>query len=961
MSAPEKWLKLKLALVSGRAEELDAPPGGVPVMSPTPKDLHGTSRAAMRRTMFLYQDGVVLCTTARALDDLGVLKPSLTADCSLADLYPQITPTGFGYLRAGVRCLASQGWLAAEPTLEPETTVLRWTDAGRIAARHLDRYLALGRFLAGFASTDPDAWSRPWDAARTASFLELVEPACDRWRLAAEVPAQERGLMTAHLDAALAVPTMLWLRGAGRLAEEGPELPEDEAGRGMGRLLAALGWIEGGSGCWTASGLQSRAFAVHFGMVGSYLPLLARLPDLYRGTVTVASAPQSDSTEWHVHRGLNVSASAAAHRRYFADADGIFLELFDREPVEGQPRFVADMGCGDGSWLVHLYGLIAERTLRGERLHSDPLVMVGIDCSLTALELARRALGEAGVPAVLVRGDVSYPEQVRSTLAERGLVMEEGLHIRAFLDHDRAYLGADPDISVSGWATGAYVDDLGQPLDGAAVERDLVAHLRRWAPHLRKHGLVVLEAHSVAPRVARRHLGALHSVAFDAYHAYSHQYPIEHPAFMRCCQHAGLQPASHCERHYPSSRPFVAVSLNRFLTAEEDTVLPALDDGASREDTWRPDPGTDLEDGRALHELLFVGGDLRYPRLWCTAPTGFVVAGALEAIEARLASAREGDAIRVLDYGAGTGTAAIELLKACRERGIERRLGRRGATLELHLVDLPSSWFAQGFALLKGCAWTRFHSLRAADGSFRPLLEVTGGRAMDAVMANMVFHLIPPRALGRAAADLARVVTPGGRLLWSAPDLAPPGSYAVLLHDPNRALRERWLELLAGERSPGPFPLENGHARLPVTPHLQDSVRLARRSLDVAALREAQCRADRRILPQAHAAADVVAALDRHFSGRVEFRTYEMLCEDILDALLVPSNQMEYLPEIADRALREEVIRELMLGEVLPAMQEQPAGTALGLNLQWTLGSFRTPRLTPGPWTDKRQRRQPKK
>jgi SAM-dependent methyltransferase len=912
------------------------------VLSTAPEELRATTRAEMRRIMFLYQDGIVLCATARALDELGVLEPSLAADRSLADLYPQITPAGFSYLRAGVRCLASQGWLADEPTLEPETTVLRWTDPGRMAARHLDRYVALGRSLAGFSSTAPDAWSRPWTPARTASFLELLEPGCERWRLDADIPAHERALITAHLDAALAVPTMLWLRGTGRLAEEGPVLPEDDAGRGMGRLLEALGWIEGASGRWTASGLQSRAFAVHFGMVGSYLPLLARLPDLYRGSVTVA-APQPDSAEWHVHRGLNISASAAAHRRYFADADGIFLELFDREPVEAQPRFVADMGCGDGSWLAHLYGLIATRTQRGERLRSDPLVMVGIDCNPTALEVASRTLGEAGVPAVLVRGDVSYPEQLRDALAERGLAMEDGLHVRAFLDHDRAYRGANPDIPVPGWSTGAYVDDLGQPLAGAAVERDLVEHLRRWAPHLHKHGLVVLEAHSVAPRVARRHLGALHSVAFDAYHAYSHQYPIEHPAFMRCCQQAGLEPASHCERRYPSSRPFVAVSLNRFMATEGDAVLPALDPGTSREDTWRPDPGTDLEDGRALHELLFTGGDLRHPRMWCSAPSGFVVAGTLETIEARLASAHEGDVIRVLDYGAGTGTAAIELLKACRERDIERRLEQRGGTLELHLVDLPSSWFAQGFALLQGCAWTRFHSLRAADGRFRPLLEVTGGRAMDAVMANMVFHLIPPRALERAAADLARVLTPGGSLLWSSPDLGPPGPYAVLLHDPNRALRERWLELLAGEHSPGPLPHENSDARPPLTALVRDSVRRARASLDPAALREAQGRADRRILPRAHAADDVVAALDSHFSGKVEFRTYEMLSEEVLDALLVPSNQAEYLPEIADRALREELIRELMLAEVLPAMQLQPAGTALGLNLQWTLGRFSRP------------------
>jgi hypothetical protein len=65
-----------------------------------------------------------------------------------------------------------------------------------------------------------------------------------------------------------------------------------------------------------------------------------------------------------------------------------------------------------------------------------------------------------------------------------------------------------------------------------------------------------------------------------------------------------------------------------------------------------------------------------------------------------------------------------------------------------------------------------------------------------------------------------------------------------------------------------------------------------------------------------------------------------MLSEEVVQGLLVPSNQAEYLPEIADRPLRERAIRELMRNDVLPAMQAGPAGTALGLNLHWTLGRF---------------------
>jgi SAM-dependent methyltransferase len=865
------------------------------------------SPGAMRRRMFLSQDGVVLGTTLRALDELGILTPSLEADRPLAELYPEINDPGFGALRVAVRTLASTGWVTDPPTLDPQTTALRWTEAGRLAMTQRGRYVALGRLLAEFASTEDDAWTRDWDEGQVASFLHMLEPACDRWRTEERLPSELAELVAAHLDAGLIVPMMLWLHETGRLPAEGPALPDDDLGTGMARLLRALSYTEANGEGWTETGLRARAFALNFGGVATYLPLLARLPELYRGELTVEPEPGAER-EWHVHRELNLRISAKAHSRYFKDTDPIFLEIFNREPISEQPHFIADMGCGDGSWLLHLHELIAEQTRRGAALENHPLTMVGVDTEETALEQARHRLESAGVPAVLLRGDVTDPDRLSSDLRERELSMQEGLHIRSFIDHERAYLGADEVSGVPGWASGAYLGPDGGPLGGDAVERDLVAHLRRWGRHVPKHGMVVLEAHSVAPGIARRQLGSLHSVAFDAHQAYSKQYPVDHPSFMRCAQLAGLESVAHVERRYPSNRPFVAISLNRFLGSAPAPALPALGEGQPRHDTWRPEPGVDLTDGRALHEMLFADGDIRHPAMWHSAATGFVVSGVLNAIDERLGAAGEGDVVRVLDYGAGTGTATIELLKALRERGVERRLDDGGIGLEIHLVDLPSGWYAQAYELLSDCSWTRFHSLRADDGGFRPLLEVTGGQSMDVAMANMVFHLIPPRALPSAVAQLAGVLIPGGRLIWSSPDLGPPGRYDVLLHDPNRALRARALERLQSE------------------------------GLDEETMRAARERAERRILPSP-LASDVDAALSTQFDGETELRAYEMRAEEIVRGLLVPSNQAEYLPEIDDPDRREQIIRELMLRDVIPAMQEGPAATALGLNLHWTLGA----------------------
>jgi SAM-dependent methyltransferase len=881
--------------------------------------------------MFLSQDGVALCLTLRGLDLVGALHASLDEDRSLADLVPGLDAAGFGALRVAVHGLVATGWASGRPGLDPATTYLRWTADGRAAMAHRRSYLEVAELLAEFDGAAADAWTRPWGPVTAEHFVALVA-----------ARAAERGdagaLVDAHLDGALLVPVVLWLHETGRLEESGPGLPDGDLGEGMAELLAAAGWLAE-DGTWTATGEVGRAFALNFGGVATYLPLLRALPELYRGEANVVPDPGSGRPEWHVHRALNVRISAAAHRRYFADSEPLFREIFDRDPLAEQPRFIADMGCGQGSWLAYLHRLVAAQTARGRHLDEHPLLMIGVDPDPTALAEAEAALAAAGVPALLLRGDVTDPDGLRAALAEHGVAIEDGLHIRSFIDHERTYGGdGDPAEPVPGWSSGVYLDAAGAPISAAEIERDLVAHLRRWAPHVCRHGMIVLEAHCTAPEVVARNQGSMHGLAFDAHQAYSKQYPVDHAAWLECCREAGLRAVAQEEIRYPSRRPFVSISLSRLLTAEpveellsevesaatdEPEATSALTAGAT--DDWRPDPDTDLEDGEALHRIIFRGGDIRFPAPWCGAATGFVTGRALAAVEARLDQVGRGEVVNVLDYGAGTGTAAIELLKACRERGIDRRVAARGASLVVHLVDLPSSWYAKGYELLGGHPWTRFHSLRAEGGGFRPLTDLVGTGAIDVAMVNMVFHLIPPRALPRTAAGLADAMRPGGRLLWSAPDLGPAPRETVLLHDPNRLLRERWLELLAGEREPAPA--------------IAAIVTVARAGRDPGSARVAQERADRRIRPRP-LESEVVEAIGRRFDGTTIAAADEMLAEDIVAGLLVPSNQAEFMPEIADRADREAVIRELMSAEVIPELRAGPAATGLGLDFHWVLGDY---------------------
>ncbi|WP_238432409.1 class I SAM-dependent methyltransferase [Micromonospora tarensis] len=475
-------------------------------------------RAEARRTAFLFQDGVLLATACFAFDALELLdgKP-----CGTGDL------PGTGYVEAAWHCLAAAGWIETDPAPA-------WTERGLAALRHRDRLVAGGAFLARFDDNSPDCWDTPWDAVTRSAFAALLAEH-ERWR----ADTDPTDPLTTYLDAALAVPAILTLHGTGALKR-----PTGD----FARLFRLLGWLDRDD-AWTGTGAAFLDFADHCGLVGSYLPMLSRLPALFRGELVV----RPGDGEWHCQRRINVQASSAAHRRYFTDTDPIVQEIFARTP---RPSFVADMGCGDGTWLAHLYDLLG-----------DGVRYVGIDASPVALERAREVLDAAGVPdPLLLIGDVTDPDSLRTRLAEHGLAIDDGLHIRSFLDHDRTYLGLDPADDVPGWSTGVYLAPDGGPLSAREVESDLVAHLRRWRRHVGRFGLVVIEAHSVAPSVARHQVGTTHSAALDTYHALSHQYLIEYSAFLRCCGLAGLQPVGHLERRYPRNKPFVAVSANHLVT-----------------------------------------------------------------------------------------------------------------------------------------------------------------------------------------------------------------------------------------------------------------------------------------------------------------------------------------------------------------------------------------------------------
>jgi hypothetical protein len=202
------------------------------------------------------------------------------------------------------------------------------------------------------------------------------------------------------------------------------------------------------------------------------------------------------------------------------------------------------------------------RTKRGKHLAQYPLLMVGADYNTVAQEVARKTLADARIPSLVLFGDITDPIRFARDLRQHGLDIRRGLHVRAFIDHNRRYQRPERNRTLSSPSTGAYIDDDGATIPNHLLEEDLVSFLERWVPYVGRHGLVLLEAHCVDPRIASRHAGETHNIVFDTYHGFSLQYPIDFETFMEAAWTAGLDPVLYHQKRYPSRRPFVSISNN---------------------------------------------------------------------------------------------------------------------------------------------------------------------------------------------------------------------------------------------------------------------------------------------------------------------------------------------------------------------------------------------------------------
>ena len=277
-----------------------------------------------------------------------------------------------------------------------------------------------------------------------------------------------------------------------------------------------------------------------YGVTSSYLPMLSRIPDLLIGNFSFIWDRNENNDEIHVNRGMNVWGSGGAHKIYFKKIDNLIKKIFNQD-ISKQPIGIIDIGCGDGTFLKHVYNIITEHTLRGKCLDTNPLLMVGTDINKAARIATRNKLNKSNINNIIINGNIGNPSEINNLLSnEFNYSLSEFINTRTFLDHNRIFEEPKKTLYKNINTSGAFCYK-GNIVSKNKLVNNLINHFKRWSPFIKTHGLILLELHTINPKTTRKNINRTLAPAYDATHGYSDQYLVEHNVFIECLEKSNIK------------------------------------------------------------------------------------------------------------------------------------------------------------------------------------------------------------------------------------------------------------------------------------------------------------------------------------------------------------------------------------------------------------------------------------
>jgi DNA-binding PadR family transcriptional regulator/SAM-dependent methyltransferase len=524
----------------------------------------------LRKQLFRHLDGLVTAPIVNALENRGVLAHFIEhKTCSISNLTTTFKANE-GYLNVALRALSSQGFLTQHVDNATEKIEYTLTENGAIAFEYAWLYEEVSDMIRYSGNFHP----RKFQAEPFERLCLIFEKYQNNYGLdltGSSTESRVHQQMMAHIEGILVGPSLVHLGMSGMFHKYFMETsfrPEEfhqtpELFERLLNFFKHLGWFNERNGNYqfTDAGLFFAKRAAAYGVTVSYLPNFRHLDDLIFGDADKLRQIAIGEDEKHVDREMNVWGSGGAHTAYFKVIDEIIIELFNR-PIAEQPKGVLDMGCGNGAYLEHIFNVIDNFTLRGKMLDDYPLFLVGADFNQAALKVTRANLIRADIWAKVVWGDIGNPQKLASDLMENYQIeLGDLLNVRSFLDHNRIWEEpTHPTPNRISTSTGAFTHR-GKRISNNAVEDNLLEHFKKWAPYVKKYGLLLIELHTIDPAIAAANLGLTAATAYDATHGFSDQYIVEIEVFHKVCAEAGLFPDPTVFRKFPNNE-LATVSIN---------------------------------------------------------------------------------------------------------------------------------------------------------------------------------------------------------------------------------------------------------------------------------------------------------------------------------------------------------------------------------------------------------------
>ncbi len=526
-----------------------------------------SDKSQLRSIIFRHLDGIATATSAFALNKKKVLNYILEHQSVRLDKLATEFNANEGYLNVALRVLSSQGWL--DQHLDNTSNSIKYTtnDNSKKAFSLVELYedvVHLLKYADRFAhekmiSLDAFiALERVFKKFETNYGLDIS----DENSIGYQVYKHIEGVIAGPIIVLLGVNGLFhkYFMEASFTAEEYHKDPESF--KKILDFFSHLGWFKKKKNTYqfTDKGLFFAKRASAYGVTVSYIPTFLQLDELIFGDPLILKTESPDDTEKHVHREMNVWGSGGAHATYFKIIDEVIIDLFNR-PIDDQPKGILDMGCGNGAFIEHIFNVIEQQTLRGKMLDDYPLFLVGADFNKAALKVTRANLIKADIWAKVIWGDIGRPDLLANDLREDyNIELRDLLNVRTFLDHNRIWQVPEQVYNVISKSSGAYASK-GKRLSNNDVETSLLEHLQKWKPYVEKFGLLIIELHTISPKLTSKNIGKTAATAYDATHGFSDQYILEVDVFRKTAEKAGLKPDDNHFARFPDNE-LATVSIN---------------------------------------------------------------------------------------------------------------------------------------------------------------------------------------------------------------------------------------------------------------------------------------------------------------------------------------------------------------------------------------------------------------